>query len=220
MHAPGKRAWFVIGLGVLAVPLATAALAYGCTAIATLTLSSSSAPPGSTVTVNGKGFGTHDPASLGTNGLAEIRLGSISGPVLATASPTGAERTFNVQITVPQATPGDTYITATQQDATNKPVYGTPARQAFMVTAQAPRATTPSPSGMAATGQTTGGQQASNNSSVSNNSSGIGNTKTNAKIAKAVKACNKKYNPGKAKSKKGKKRSAAKRAACIKKAKA
>jgi hypothetical protein len=102
--------------------------------VATLTASSTSATAGSTISVTGKYFGTHDPALDNTNGPAEIRLGSLTGPVLATADPVGADRTFTVNVTVPSDTPaGDTFLAATQKTATGTPVYGTPARQAFRV---------------------------------------------------------------------------------------
>ncbi|MDQ6805782.1 MAG: hypothetical protein M3065_12625 [Actinomycetota bacterium] len=56
--------------------------------------------------------------------------------MLATASPSGTDRSFSVQVAVPaDATPGDTFIAATQQTASGTPVFGTPARQAFTVSA-------------------------------------------------------------------------------------
>jgi hypothetical protein len=120
------------------VPLAIAATAYACTSVATLSESPASALPGSTVTVNGAYFGIHDPANATTAGPVEIRLGSLSGPVLATANPSGTSRTFSVQVTIPaNATAGATFVTATQATASGTPVYGTPARQFFNVTAPA-----------------------------------------------------------------------------------
>ncbi len=214
MRKLGKRAWFAISLGLLAVPVVATAIAYGCTAVATLSTDPGAAPAGSTITVSGQGFGTHDAAVANTNGPAEIRMGSVTGPVLATADPTGAKRTFSVQVTVPAGAPGDTFITATQKSASGTPVYGTPARQAFTVTAAAPRAgTTQSSSGMTASGP-------SASTPANTTSSAKGGGKTTASIAKAVKACNRKYAARKAKSKRGKKSIAHKRAACVKKAKA
>jgi hypothetical protein len=214
MSKLSKRAWFAISLGLLAVPLVATAIAYGCTAVATLSADPGAAAAGSTITVSGQGFGTHDPALANSNGPAEIRLGSVTGPVLATASPTGTKRTFSVQVTVPQAAAGDTFITATQTTASGTPVYGTPARQAFTVTAPETRsAGTSTSSGLTASGP---------NPVAPSNSTGTaaGTKKTTASIAKAVAACKRTYNPSKAKSKNAKKRAAAKRAACIKKAKA
>ena len=136
MSSFGRRSLFLVCVGAISVPLVAAALAYGCTAVATLTASKSAAAAGTTVTVTGKYFGTHDPATDSTNGLAEIRLGSLTGPVLATGSPVTAERTFTVQVRIPAGTPaGDTFLAATQKTATGTPVYGTPARAAFKVLA-------------------------------------------------------------------------------------
>lgn len=140
-----KRAGLLLGLGVLAVPLVGTALAYGCTAIATLSVSKGAAEPGSVVTVTGKGFGTHDPADARSSQPAEIRIGSLTGPVLATASPGGQERNFSVDVTVPEGVSGETFIAATQKNADGRTVYGTPARQAFTVSAPAP-APAPPPS--------------------------------------------------------------------------
>jgi len=216
MRKLGRRAWFTISLGLLAVPLTATAIAYGCTAVATLSTDPGAAPAGSTITVSGQGFGTHEPAQENTNGPAEIRMGSVTGPVLATADPTGAKRTFSVQVTVPAAAVGDTFITATQKQADGRPVYGTPARQAFTVTAPAPRAGTPSP---ASSGMTASGPSASTPTTTTTTTKPAGKSK--AAIAKAVKVCNKKYAAAsKGKSKRAKKRLAHQRAACVKKAKA
>ena len=134
MRGLGRRTWFLLSLGALCVPLAAAAVAYGCTAAATLSPSPSAAAPGTTVTVTGKYFGTHDPEDINSNSPVQIRLGSLTGPVLGSAKPTGTEREFTVNITVPAETPaGDSFLTATQLSSTGTPVYGTPARQAFKV---------------------------------------------------------------------------------------
>lgn len=141
MTSFGTRGWFLSCVGALSVPLVVAAVAYGCTAVATLTVGPTAARAGSTVTVTGKFFGTHDPATDNTNGLAEIRLGSLTGPVLATAAPTGTSRSFSVQVEIPAGTAaGKTFIAATQKTATGTNVFGTPARQEFTVS---PPATTP-----------------------------------------------------------------------------
>ncbi len=133
-----KRALLLIGLGVMLVPLAITAVAYACTAVSTLSISPGAATAGSTVTVTGKFFGTHNPADATSDGPAQIRLGSLSGPVLATASPSGTDRSFTVQVTIPKsAAAGDTFLAATQQTASGTAVYGTPSRQAFTVSAPA-----------------------------------------------------------------------------------
>ena len=139
MRSIGRRGWFLLGLGALAVPLVATALAYGCTAAATLSASPGAAAAGSSVTVTGKYFGTHDPQDINSNQPVQLRLGSVTGPVLAEAKPAGTDRAFSVRMTVPSGTAaGDTFISATQLSADGRPVYGTPARQAFKVTAAAP----------------------------------------------------------------------------------
>jgi hypothetical protein len=137
MHKFSKRATLLVSLGLMAIPLGAAAVtAYACTAVATLSDSPGAALPGSTVTVTGNFFGTHNAADATSAGPVELRLGSLTGPVLATASPSGTARSFSVQVAIPaNAVPGDTFIAATQQTATGTPVYGTPARQAFTVSA-------------------------------------------------------------------------------------
>jgi hypothetical protein len=127
----------LVSLGVVAIPLGAAAVsAYACTAVATLTDSPGAAPAGSAVTVSGSFFGTHNPADATSAGPVLIHLGSLTGPVLATATPSGTDRSFSVQVTIPSdAVAGDTFLAATQQTASGTPVYGTPARQAFTVMA-------------------------------------------------------------------------------------
>lgn len=136
MNSFGKRSLFLVCVGAISVPLVAAALAYGCTAVATLTASPGSATAGSTVAVTGRFFGTHDPSADNTNGEVQIRLGSLTAPVLATATPTGSDRSFTVNVTIPAGTPaGNTFLAATQHTATGTMVYGTPARQSFTVLA-------------------------------------------------------------------------------------
>jgi hypothetical protein len=126
----------VVSLSVLTVPLVAAATAYACTSVATLSESPGAALAGSSVMIHGAFYGVHNPADATTAGPVEIRLGSLSGPVLATATPAGQDNSFDVQIPIPQGTAaGDTFFVATQYNADGTPVYGTPARQVFTVTA-------------------------------------------------------------------------------------
>ena len=138
MRGFGRRTWFLLGLGALSVPLAAAAVAYGCTAAATLSPNPGAAATGSVVTVTGKYFGTHDPEDKASNSPVQLRLGSVTGPVLGEGFPAGTDRSFSVQIRIPDsAAVGESFISATQLSATGTPVYGTPARQAFRVLAPA-----------------------------------------------------------------------------------
>jgi hypothetical protein len=165
------------------------------------------------VTVNGEGFGTHDPSLASSNGPAEIRLGSATGQVLATAAPSGTNRAFSVPITVPAVAPGDTVLVATQKTSSGTNVFGTPARTVFTVTAPPPPPGGSS-SGLTSSGQTVSTPQVVNTTGSSNNTA----ASRAAKRAKAVAACKKKYNPSKAKSRRGKRSVARKRASCISKA--
>ncbi len=158
MRKFSTRARLLISLGVLAIPLAAAATAYACTSVATLS-NPATAAAGSTVTVTGAFYGTHDAADPTTAGPVEIRLGSLSGAVLATATPSGPDRSFSVQVTVPPtAAPGATFLAATQANADGTPVYGTPARQALTVSAPTPptfgltQCTVPHVTGLSASG--------------------------------------------------------------------
>ena len=85
-------------IGALAAVLASVSVAWACVPQASLSVTPTSGPAGSTVTVNGSGF----PAGE----TAEVRWESKTGPVLATA--TGP--TFSVRITIPSAAPGVHYI--------------------------------------------------------------------------------------------------------------
>jgi hypothetical protein len=145
MRNLGKRASVVLGMGLFAVPLVTVGLAYACTGLATVSSSPGSGTPGSTVTITGKGFVAHDPSDARTS-PAQIRLDSMDGPVLGSASPAGgaAGGSFSVNVTVPQVAPGDHVLVVTQTGTDGRPAYGTPARQAFTVL-PAPPAVEPSP---------------------------------------------------------------------------
>ena len=134
-----RRNILLSSLGAMAIPLgALAATAYACTQIATLTPSPASALPGATITINGVNFTEHDATDASSAGPVELRLGTLTGPALADASPSGTAGDFSVQVTIPaNATAGQTYITATQNDNTGIPEFGTPARKAFTITAPA-----------------------------------------------------------------------------------
>jgi len=141
MNGFGRRAYVLLGVGVIAVPLIAAALAYGCTAAAILSSNPGAAAPGGAVAVTGKYFKTHASDSPGSAGPVQVRLGGVTGPVLATATPEGADRQFTVRIRVPSdAAAGDTLLVGTQYESDGRPVYGTPARQAFEITRPAPAA--------------------------------------------------------------------------------
>ena len=118
-------------LGTLSFPMGS-----GLTqALARISVSPSKGPPGTRVQVSGSGFAPNGSA-------VNIRWNGSGGSVLATAtvSPGG---TFSVQIVIPNATPGNYVIVATQSNAEGRPNPGTPARTAFRVEEQAQAPHTP-----------------------------------------------------------------------------
>ena len=223
----GKRVWVVVGMGLLSVPLVTVGLAYACTGLATVSSNPGSGAPGSTVTVNGKGFIAHDPSDVRTS-PAEIRLGSMDGPVLATASPAGgsAGGSFSVEMTVPQVSPGQHVLVVTQRGADGRPAYGTPARQAFAVIAPppppppppgpapAPPLAQPAPLGTlpVAVQPAPAAMPAPSNRRTSSSAS------RRRALARALASCNRRYSSRKAKTRAGKLRMAKRRVTCRSKA--
>jgi hypothetical protein len=61
-----------------------------------------------------------------------VHWNGISGPVLATVTP-DATGTISGAITIPQATPGQYVIVATQTDGMGGQAFGTPARASFSI---------------------------------------------------------------------------------------
>ena len=215
MRHIGKRVWVSLAMGLLAVPLSAASLAYACTGLATLSTSAASAAPGDIITVSARGFSPHDPSDSRTS-PAELRMDSMTGPVIGTASPSSAQSggNFSVQITVPKVEAGDHVLIATQNRSDGRPSYGTPARTVLTVNAPppapapppatpqpAPAQAAPAPAPQVAAAPTTTPQ-----------------VSPATTLARAVERCTKKYSAKKAKTKDGKKRMAARRAACIKQA--
>lgn len=120
--------------------LAFAAVAYACTALATLSLSAPAGDPGSSVAVTGSGF-----AAAGATAAAPVlvHFGGVDGPVLAEAVP---DRSGNISapVVIPRdAAPGAQVIVATQKNARGEAQGGTPARAPFQVTGPGAQAAAP-----------------------------------------------------------------------------
>jgi len=204
----------LLALGVFVVPLSAASLAYACTGLATVTTSPGAGVAGSTVTVNAKGFAPHDGADARA-ALAEIRMDSMTGPVIGTGSPSGSNGSFAAQITVPGVDPGEHVLIVTQNDANGTPAYGTPARTVFTVDptpAAAPAAVASAPaaavqSAPVAAAPVAVAVKASTPSSPS-------------ALTKAIARCTTKFNVKKARTVAGRRRTLARRKACIKQARA
>lgn len=214
-HLVGKRGLTLLALSLVLVPMSAASLAYACTGLATISTSPGSAVAGATVTVDARGFAPHDPSD-GRTSPAEIRMDSMTGPVIGTASPSSAKSggNFSVQITVPAVAAGDHVLIATQNGADGRPSYGTPARTVFTVDptpAAAPVAAAAAAPAAAPSAAVAAAPAAVSSKSVSRRPSAR---------AKAIARCSTRYNAKRAKTRAGKRRTLAHRKACIKRARA
>jgi hypothetical protein len=206
-----KRGWLMFGFGLAAIPLSAAAIAYACTGLATVSTSSSSATSGATVVVTGSGFAAHDPSDIRTE-QAKVRFDDPSGDVVATASPTPANDggKFSVQITVPALAAGDHVLIVTQNGSDGRPAFGTPARQAFAITAPAavPAAVVAAAPVAAA--------PALAPIDVPVLSQPFVTPARERALSKAIASCRSRFSVTKAKTKRGKARMTQRRSACIK----
>jgi hypothetical protein len=100
--------------------------AFACTSLATLTPSSPSGGPGSTVAITGSAF---DPAG----GPVVLHWNSLQAPAMAQVQP-DAGGNISAAVTVPKdATNGYYVIIATQMEKDGTMAFGTPARTSFQV---------------------------------------------------------------------------------------
>jgi len=211
----GKRGLVLLALGLFLVPMSAASLAYACTGLATISTDPGAAVAGATVTVNARGFAPHDPSDARTS-PAEIRMDSMTGPVIGTASPSSARSggNFSVQITVPNVEAGDHVLIATQAGADGRPSYGTPARTVFTVTptpAPVVAAVASPPAPVAAPAVPAPADASVSEKAASAAPSGL---------AKAIARCTAKFDVRKAKTVAAKRRALARRKACITQARA
>ena len=107
-----------------------AAVAFACTNLATLRLSSSSGNQGDTVTVTGSSFNVA--TDVAASSPVVLHWNRLDGIPLATTTP---DRAGNIAATfpVPQGEPGYYVIVATQRDPRGVDEYGTPARASFQI---------------------------------------------------------------------------------------
>lgn len=137
----------LVGAVLLGVALATlGSVAYACTNLATLNLSSSAGRAGEEVTITGSSFRV---ATKGPSNPVQLHWNAVEGPVLAEVVPDSAGN-ISATITVPEGQPGYYVLVATQRTADGVDEYGTPARAAFQIVgpagapgAQQPPAQTP-----------------------------------------------------------------------------
>lgn len=122
----------VLSLGALSatavILMGVGAVAYACTAIATLTVSTTSGLPGSMVDLTGKGFKVGVPVTVNMYDATS----AATGPVLAQAIPEAGGK-FAVSVQVPAAAAGTQVISASQTAADGTPISRMAAGAVFQV---------------------------------------------------------------------------------------
>lgn len=206
MQHLGKRAWILMGMSLLAIPVSAAAVAYACTALATLHASSGTAVAGTTITVTGKFFAPHDAADIRTS-PAFIRMDRLDGAALTQVSP-ASNGTFSVDVTVPTVNAGEHVLIATQNGIDGRPAYGTPARTVLTVEPAPVAAAVLKPAAIATLAPVSVFPPAPKPAVTTK-------AKKKKTMAQRVASCRSKYKVSSAKTKKGRKRVAARRASCI-----
>jgi hypothetical protein len=130
---------FVAALAALGL----ASSAFACQVLATLAVSPTSGPAGTTITATGENY-----SGSTTSGPIEIRLDSRTAPVLASV-PAGS-RSLKVTFDLPAGTKvGYHTVIATQMLSNGNPVAGTPGRASFKVTAPSTSASSVAPTSWA-----------------------------------------------------------------------
>ena len=139
----------LVTVAVVVVVLAT--VAFACTNLATITLSSDSGHPGDTIALTGTSFPARTQGGV-TPTPVEVHWKTADGPLLAKTTP---DRTGTIVVTfaIPESAPGAAIIIATQRRSVPNPnspdaapmlvdEFGTPARATLRVLAPGERATT------------------------------------------------------------------------------
>jgi hypothetical protein len=121
------RRILVGAIGVVAVMVSAASLAWACVPDTSMALSSNVGPPGTTVTATLSGFPRGD--------TVEIRLGSESGPMLARQAPRAADGPFTVSFAIPAGTPQGCHVVGAIMVGPNHAGHGW-APAAFKVTTE------------------------------------------------------------------------------------
>ena len=146
----------LFGALVATAVVLTAAMAFACTNLATLNLSSASGKPGDGIIVTGSSF--RMPANVTTG--VQLRWNALDGPVLAEATPDKAGN-FSTTVTIPDAQPDVYVLVAVLRDAKGADTSGTPARAQFQVLGGAGK---PAPAGTS--GQVVAGTATQSSSAV------------------------------------------------------
>jgi hypothetical protein len=125
-----KKVSLAFGSAAAATVIAGAA-AFACTNLATLNLSSSAGKPGDTVTVTGSSFNVNA-RDVAASFPVVLHWNGVDGATLAQVQPDKAGN-ISATFTVPDGQPGYYVIVATQRNAQNVDVYGTPARASYQI---------------------------------------------------------------------------------------
>lgn len=135
------RKFWVLAATATAVPLMFASIVAACTALATMDSpqSGKAVEPGSTVEGTGKGFSAASPNEV------EIRFDKRDGEVLWHGRPT-PQGNITYSFKVPNVPSGQYVILGVQNDASGKPVSGSPARMSLNIQGPPPSgSSTPAP---------------------------------------------------------------------------
>jgi hypothetical protein len=124
------RVWLGTVAGAVAL-LVVGTVAFACTNLATLNLSSAAGKPGDVVTVTGSSFRVNSNNVEASNPVM-LRWNGVDGPVLAEVKPDRAGN-ISATFTVPEGQPGYYVLVATQRDANGVDAYGTPARASYQI---------------------------------------------------------------------------------------
>lgn len=137
-----RRSLYLSAFGTVMVPLLAASLAHACTSLARVELSPPAGVPGTEVSGTAKDF-VHSTAGAPAQPVI-VRFNSRTGPVLASV-PTDATGTAQFSFRIPEVDPGYYTIIAMQDDASGRPVSGSPARASLQVTGPALSSSAPQP---------------------------------------------------------------------------
>lgn len=110
-----------------------AGIAYACTNLATLNLSTASGNVGDNVTVTGSSFRTPREATDAAMPVV-LRWNGAEGPELGQVTPDPAGN-ISATFAIPESRAGSHVILATQLDAKGEAAFGTPARASFQILA-------------------------------------------------------------------------------------
>lgn len=120
----------VFSMAVTAVAL-LGAVAFACTNLATMNLSSATGMAGDSVALNGSSFSVPRQAGQPVTPVV-VHWNGVDGPVLATVMPDEAGN-ISAEFAIPGGQPGYYVVVATQRNAEGVDAYGTPARASFQI---------------------------------------------------------------------------------------